>query len=99
MSDDIKLTFNDKGHPIAWLTWAQRENGLMELRCISLTKKHSKYAVEAVTYEKNHPSAYTPIIRIWTEEVELEHIYGGSITQEWLANAKITQPRKKRDGD
>ncbi len=89
----IELTYGKQGNPIVWVTWAQRENGLMELRSISLTKKHAGYAKKAVEHEMNHPALITPILKVWTEECEAEHVYGGTITQEWLANAKMVKPR------
>lgn len=89
-----EMFFNPQDNPVVWIVWTQRENGLMELRSISLSRRHAGYAKRNIeTYEVGHPAMVTAITRVWIEECEANHVYGGSVSQTWLANAKMVKPR------
>ncbi|KKM73587.1 hypothetical protein LCGC14_1408960 [marine sediment metagenome] len=88
----IELTyFNNK--PIVWLTWAERENGLIELRAVSLTEKHAEYSL-GTTKEEVTRQAHNKVIRVWSEKREAEHLYGYGMTKELIALARRSLPRE-----
>lgn len=72
-----KLEFSERGVPWCWLTWALRENGLVELRAVSLTSFHAEYARKSLK-EEQRVGCYNdnPLVRTWSEKRWTEHIYG-----------------------
>ncbi len=91
----IELTYKN-GHPMCWLTWIERENGLVELRAVSLTKKHAGYTRAAMNDEaKRWDSGLLNIVRVWTEEREAEHFFGAAMNEQAVANIGKVMPRKQ----
>jgi hypothetical protein len=83
------------GKGVCWITWAQRKSGTVELRAISLYKKHSEFARQAVEYEIANKRAWADYVeRTWSEEVEFNHIWGEGMSREWMVLASKTRPRE-----
>ena len=94
----IRLTYDTWNRPMCWLLWGLRENGLVELRSVSLTEKHATAALESAKHEiefYSDQSKFNPTIRVWNEQRQAEHIYGASIAGEMMALASMTIPKPK----
>lgn len=75
--EEPKLEFARPGTPWCWLTWAMRENGIVELRAVSLTSSHAEYSRKSLRHEDEFGIYKTnPLVRVWSEKRWAEHIYG-----------------------
>lgn len=84
----LNLGEGPHGRPLITMTWILRQNGLVELRAISISKRHKKYSAGVGVAEvKEHEgsTAVFAVIRSWQEEREADHLFGG--TDELLALA------------
>lgn len=91
--DSVKLVFRG-GKPLVWLTWTQLQSGLVELRCVSLSREHAARALRTVNKVRQTGVApgYSPIVRCWQEECQAEHLYGAGMLAESMKIAEEKKP-------
>jgi hypothetical protein len=96
----IKITY-EKGVPVVWLVWAERQTGLIELRSVSLTETHAGYAKAMIENEIERPSPI-PVVNTWIEKVQAEHCFAFGMEREMMALARRCSPKSRKyllDGD
>ena len=97
---EVQLTFNERGNPVVWLTWALRENGVVELRAMSLTTAHLDYVRGCCRNDMNWPGSNltigVPTVRFWTEKREAEHLLGTAMIAGDLAMAHMVKTDRSK---